>query len=127
MSDVSTGYREFLLEPGCPVLKLHRVDDEGQQWLPETPAKWMFKVQGFPWRIMIVWGDAINRLVCSICDDTPEADVPVGAYKSIRQLPAGIRWQWDRRLVPDDLLPTPFGPTLSDYIARLEAGKGETE
>ena len=123
--DVSTGVREFLLEPGCPVLKLHREDHEGQQWLPETPAEWMFKMRGFPWRTMIVWGDATNRLLCSISN--PETEARFSEYKSTRQLPADIEWRWMRRLWPSDPLPKPFGPTVADYIARLEAGKGETE
>ena len=123
--DVSTGYREFLLEPGCPVLKLHRVDDEGQQWLPETPGFWSFKVEDFPWRALIVWGDATNRLLCAIY--SPESSPRFSGYKSTRQLPATPAWEWLRTLEPADPLPTPFGPTVSDYIARLEAGKGETE
>jgi len=123
--DVSTGYREFLLEPGCPVQKLHRVDKEGHQWLPDTPALWEFKVPHFPWRTLVVWGDAPNRLLCAIYD--PAAPPAFSGYKSTRQLPADIEWRWVRCLWPSDPLPKPFGPTVADYIARLEAGKGETE
>ena len=123
-SDVSTGYREFLLEPGCPVLKLHRVDADGQQWLPETPAKWMFKVQHFPWRVMIVWGDATNRLLCAISN--PETEARFSGHKSTRQLPADIEWRWVRCLWPSDPLPKPFGPDVESYIRRLECQGQET-
>ena len=116
MSDV----RKFMLEPGIPVLKLHRVDAGGQQWLPETPAHWVFRVSHFPWRSMVVWGDATNRLVCAIWE--PFSPVPFSEYRSTRQLPPDIEWRWVRRLDAGDPLPVPFGPTVAAYIARVEAG-----
>ncbi len=41
--------RDFMLEPGRPLLRLWRRDKDGDQWLPETPGIWRFKVPGFPW------------------------------------------------------------------------------
>ena len=130
MSDVSTGYREFLLEPGRPMLRLWRLDGEGWQWLPETPGIWAFKSEGFPWRELFVWGDAGNRLLCSVHD--ANATARFSTYKSIRQFHADKAmdgqppWKWVRTLGTSDPLPKPFGPCVADYIARLEAGKGET-
>ena len=124
-SDVSTGYREFLLEPGCPVQKLHRVDKEGHQWLPDTPAIWRFKQFGFFHRHMLVWGDAPNRLLCVILTWWGK-QLKVGAYKSTRQLPAKLRLDWVRSLEPSDPLPKPFGPDVESYIRRLECQGQET-
>lgn len=109
--------RAFMLSPGIPVLKMHRSDHEGEQWLPEIPGIWRFKAEGFPWRLLYVWGDAPNRLLCAIMDEGT-----FGEVKSARELPAWLKWGWGRHFEYGDRLPLPAGPTVADYIARVEAG-----
>ncbi len=113
-----SGVRDFMLEPGRPLLRLWRRDKEGDQWLPETPGIWRFKVPGFPWRLLYVWGDATNRLMCAIHDAA--ATARWSEVKSQRQLPANAEWQFERCLEPSDGLP--MGLTVADYIARVEQG-----
>ena len=136
-SDVSTGYREFLLEPKWKHPFLGLVDAHQsahyEAWAA-PPGVYVQEGDRHDRRFLLVWGDAQNRtLVVPARFDDQQALCPSGGYRSIRQqfphtdsAPATyLIFLWP--LETTDRLPKPFGPTVDDYIARLEAGKGETE
>ena len=136
-SDVSTGYREFLLEPKWKHPFLGLVDAHQsahyEAWAA-PPGVYVQEGDRHDRRFLLVWGDAQNRtLVVPARFDDQQALCPSGGYRSIRQqfphtdsAPATyLSFLWP--LETTDRLPKPFGPTVGMYIARLEAGKGETE
>jgi len=137
MSDVSTGYREFLLEPKWkhPFLGMLDAHMSGhyEAW-SAPPGVYVEASDRHDRRVLLVWGDAQNRtLVVPARFDDQQALCPTAGYRSIRQQfphtgssPAtNLVFLWP--LETTDRLPKPFGPCVADYIARLEAGKGETE
>ena len=119
-SDVSTGIREFLLEPGAWT---GQDKDAWHMW----PGIWTCPWDQHARRLLLVWGDAKNRTLCTpVSLDKNGAAVPGDSVRSTRQLAGDERWVYLWPLERTDKLPGKYGPTVGDYIARLEAGKGET-
>jgi len=109
--------------------------DKGQQWLPMQPGIYTIRRWGFFHKQVIVWGDANNRLMAciipwvrSIATRTPiDLGTTRGGYlgkpEALVQLPAEANWRWVRDLLPADLLPGLYGPTVEAFVARDVAPK----
>ena len=129
--------REFLLEPKWAHPYLGLIDAKPasryEAW-DAPPGIYVEESDRHDRRFLLVWGDAQNRtLVVPARFDDQQVLCPSDGYRSIRQQfphtgssPAtSLIFLWP--LETTDRLPKPFGPCVADYIARLEAGKGETE
>ena len=82
-------------------------------------------------RHVMVWGDAITRtMVAPMRLDERQIAHPTGMRKDVNQLNRRATWLFLWPLEAPDYLPGKAGgdgETVGAYIARLEAGKGETE
>jgi len=127
--DVSTGVREFNLEPAG------KTGDYTYSWLM-WPGIWTEAGtdHGHNRRLLLAWGlppvedeKPNKQLCCPVSLDKDGAAVPGDSVRSVRQLAQGKVWVFLWPLEGTDRLPAKYGPTVESYIARLEAGKGETE
>ena len=82
-------------------------------------------------RLVMVWGDTLIRtMVVPVRLDERQVVHPTGTRKDVNQLDRRATWLFLWPLESPDFLPGVAGgdgETVAAYIARLEAGKGETE
>ena len=127
MSDEKVGAREYNL------VALADTGDMEYSW-GLWPGIWTEYDFSHARRLLLVWGlppvedeQPNKQLCCPVSLDKDGAAVPGDSVRSVRQLDHDKPWVFLWPLEGTDRLPGKYGPTVSDYIARLEAGKGETE
>ncbi len=108
--------RKFLLEPDW------ETGDNGGAW-HLAPGIYTEACGGHSRRLLLVWGDAMNRqMCCPIRLDGSGHAEPSDVPKSVRELKENQVWVFLWPLEATDALPGKYGPTVAAYIARVEAG-----
>jgi len=78
-------------------------------------------------RLLLVFGDALNRMLAVTGRlDKNGSFIPGDTVRSTRQLDKEKEWLALWPLERTDRLPHRYGPTVGDYITRMEKGEGET-
>ena len=91
------------------------------------PGLWTESNSGHSRRLLLVFGDAGNRLlVVPVSLDENQVAIPGDTVRSTRELPQYDELIYLWPLEETDKLPLHYGPTVGDYIHRMEAGEGET-
>lgn len=74
-------------------------------------------------RHIIVWGTSKeNQMCCPVRFDARDNTVPGDTMRDVNQLDRRATWIFLWPLENTDKLPGKAGPTVADYIARVEAG-----
>ena len=104
-----------IFEPGRVIQIAHDTHHPKYNlWSGGIPAIWRIRTFWGLWsKLVIAWGTSENTLVCAPFPVPPGSDAE--QVHGVRFAATKVPWDYERNLVPEDVLPGVDGPTAGDY------------